>query len=229
MSLETCVVQEVWNGRVWAARPYGLVRDDGDFAVLWFPRGTRWKAPTTPPGRPREEDRGERLAQCALRGDWVFRDAVWDVDTLVLLREGDWHGLWVSWLPSGEHWGWYVNLQLPFRRTELGFETMDLVLDVIVDPDGTECWKDEDELETWVARGACEPELAERIRAEGERVLARAPWPTGWEEWRPDPAWNLPELPLGWDEPASARPRSRGSSRRAGRELPRSSERRFEA
>ncbi len=109
------------------------------------------------------------------------------MDTLVLLREGDWHALWVSWLPSGEHWGWYVNLQLPFRRTELGFETMDLVLDLIVDPDGSWRWKDEDELETWVARGVCEPELAERIRAEGESVLARAPWPTGWEEWRPDP------------------------------------------
>ena len=30
MSLETCVVQEVWNGKVWAARPYRLVRDDGE-------------------------------------------------------------------------------------------------------------------------------------------------------------------------------------------------------
>ena len=36
-------------------------------------------------------------------------------------------------------------------------------------------------------------------RAEGESVLARAPWPTGWEKWRPDPAWELPELPDGWD------------------------------
>jgi predicted RNA-binding protein associated with RNAse of E/G family len=92
-----------------------------------------------------------------------------------------------------------VNLQRPFRRTELGFETMDLVLDLIVDPDGSWRWKDEDELATWVARGVFEPELAERIRAEGESVLARAPWPTGWEKWRPDPAWELPELPDGWD------------------------------
>ena len=171
----------------------------GRLRRLWFPRGTAWKAPTTPPHLPRAADRGERLAHCALSGDWVFRDAEWDVDTLVLLREGAWHALWVSWLPSGEHWGWYVNLQLPFRRTELGFETMDLVLDLIVDPDGSWRWKDEDELATWVARGVFEPELAERIRAEGESVLARAPWPTGWEKWRPDPAWELPELPDGWD------------------------------
>jgi hypothetical protein len=204
MSVETCVVQEVWRGRVWAARPHRLVRDDGDSAVLWFPRGTRWKAPTTTPGRVREENRGERLAQCALRGDWVFRDAVWDVDTLVLLREGAWHAVWVSWLPSGEHWGWYVNLQRPFRRTALGFETMDLVLDLIVDPDRSWRWKDEDELETWVARGVCEPQLAERIRAEGLEVAGRAerdepPFSEPWPDWRPDPGWELPMLPDGWD------------------------------
>jgi hypothetical protein len=200
MLVETRVVQEIWEGRVWAARPMHVVRDEGDLAALWFPRGTRWKAPTAPPERPREADRGKRLAECAIRGDWVLRDAEWDVDTLVLMREEDWHALWVSWLPSGDHWGWYVNLQRPFRRTELGFETMDLVLDLIVDPDRSWRWKDEDELETWVARGVCTPELAKRIRAEGESVLARSPWPTGWEEWRPDPSWALPELPEGWDE-----------------------------
>ena len=48
---------------------------------------------------------------------------------------------------------------------------------------------------------------ARRVRARAGRAnprgrrerLARAPWPTGWEKWRPDPAWELPELPDGWD------------------------------
>ena len=195
----TLVRQEIWNERVWAARPLHVVRDDPDGLALWFPRGTRWKAPITPPSRPREADRGERLAQCALRGDWIFRDVEWDVDTLVLARAGAWHELWVSWLPNGEHWGWYVNLQLPLRRAALGYTTMDLVLDLIVDPDGSWRWKDEDELETWVARGVCTPEMAERIRREGEAVLADPPWPTGWEDWRCHRDWTLPELPSGWD------------------------------
>ena len=203
---ETAVVQELWDGRVWAARPVRVVRDEGAFAALWFPRGTRWKAPTTPEGLSSPEDRGERLAQCALRGEWAFRDAEWDVDTLKLFFEDAWHAVWVSWLPTGEHWGWYVNLQRPFRRTPLGFETMDLVLDVIVDPDRTWRWKDEDELATWVARGACAPELAARLRAEGLAVARRAerdqpPFCWDWPRWRPDPAWELPELPEGWDRP----------------------------
>jgi hypothetical protein len=201
---DAALVQEVWRGRVWGARPMRVVRDDGDFVALWFPRGARWKAPTTPPGLPREKDRGERLATCALRGEWAFRDAVWDVDTLVLVREGDWHAVWVSWLPDARPYGWYVNLQRPIRRTERGFETMDLVLDLIVDLDRSWRWKDEEELETWVERGVCERKLAERIRREGLEVARRAerdepPFSEEWHAWRPDPAWEVPALPEGWD------------------------------
>jgi hypothetical protein len=43
-----------------------------------------------------------------------------------------------------------VNLQEPFRRSQFGFETMDLALDVIVEADRSWRWKDEDELETFV-------------------------------------------------------------------------------
>ncbi len=198
------MLQEVWQDRVWAARPMRVVSDYGDRVALWFPRGTRWKAPTTPPSRPREENRGERLAACAAAGDWVFRDSTWDVSILSLMREGDWHAIWVSWLPDGTHWGWYVNLQRPFTRTELGFETMDLALDVIVDPDRTWRWKDEDELQTFVERDVFEEEIAERVRDEGLRVIARAernepPFSEPWPDWRPDPAWTMPELPKGWD------------------------------
>jgi len=201
---ETIVLQEVWRDRVWAARPMRVVRDEGDFVALWMPRGTRWKAPTTPPTREHNGDRGMRLAECAALGDWVFRDTEWDVSILSLMREGDWHALRVSWLPSGEHFGWYVNLQEPFRRTELGFETMDLALDVVIEPDRTWRWKDEDELDVFVERGLFDRAIAERIRAEGLDVVSRAerdepPFCEPWPEWRPDPSWGLPELPEDWD------------------------------
>ena len=202
---ETVLLQEVWNERVWAARPVRVVRDDGDFVALWFPKGTRWKAPTTPPTRPSEPTRGERLASALVRSDWVFTDAEWELSTLVLMREGAWHALWVSWLDDGEQWGWYVNLQLPYRRTERGFETMDLMLDVTIELDGTWRWKDEDELEVFVERGVFDEALAERLRADGLRVARRAerkegPFAEQWATWRPDPSLPFPELPVGWDE-----------------------------
>ena len=205
---ETIVVQEVWRDRVWAARPMTVVHDGGDVLQLWFPKGTRWKAPTTPPHRAREANRGVRLATCAKRRDWVFRDLEWDTDTLSLTRAGDWHSIWVGW-PDGcgkwSEWGWYVNLQRPFRRTPLGIETMDLALDVLIDPDRSSWrWKDEDELETFVEHGVFDQELVRRVREEGLRVAERArlnepPFCEPWrEEWRPDPTWEPPELVEGW-------------------------------
>jgi Protein of unknown function (DUF402) len=199
------VLQEVWRDRVWAARPVRVVRDREGLVALWFPRRTWWKAPTTPPEREPERTRRERLANAAQHRDWVFRDAKWDVDTLMLVREGDWHGIWVSWLPTGEPWGWYVNLQEPVRRTPIGFSTMDLMLDVIVELDRSWRWKDEDELALFVGRGLLDEAVAERVRAEGLEVARRAeadepPFSQPWHEWRPPPTWTLPELRPDWDE-----------------------------
>jgi predicted RNA-binding protein associated with RNAse of E/G family len=201
---DTIVLQEVLGDRVWGARPMTVVRDDGDFLVLWFPRGTVWKAHATPPHRVRGENRGERMAACASLGDWVFQDSVWDVDTLSLTRAGDWHSVWVSWPRDGREWGWYVNLQQPFRRTALGIETMDLMLDVIIARDRTWRWKDEDELDEFVTRGVFDDRLVARIRAEGERVIHRAlrdepPFNEPWRDWRANTSWTIPTLPEGWD------------------------------
>lgn len=90
----------------------------------------------------------------------------------------------------------HVNLQDPFRLDEHGYATEDHALDVVVEPDGSWRWKDEDELADAVRAGRVDEAAA---RAEGERVLAEAPFPTGWEGYRPDPDWPVPELPAGWD------------------------------
>ena len=201
---ETVVLHEVWSERVWAARPMRVVRDEPELVALWFPRGTRWRAPIDDPEREWNGDRGRRLAECAARRSWRFRELEWDVDTVSLMRPGEWHALWVSWRPDGEPSDWYVNLQLPFRRTALGFETMDLMLDLIVELDRSWRWKDEDELETFVERGVFERDLPERLREEGLRVARQAerdepPFCDGWHSWRPEPGWEVPDLRSGWE------------------------------
>ena len=183
-----------------------VVRDEGDLVALWFPIGTRWKQPTTPPTRPRPPSRGERLASALALGDWVFKDAAWDVSTLSVMRAHEWHALWASWRSDGTHWGWYVNLQRPFERTRLGFQTMDLVLDVIIDVDHSWHWKDEDELELFLERGLLDAETAVRIREEGLRIARCAernepPFNESPPRWHPDPSWTPPKLVDGWDEP----------------------------
>jgi hypothetical protein len=41
-------------------------------------------------------------------------------------------------------------------------------------------------------------EQAAAFRAEGERVIAEWPFPTGWEDWRADPSWPVPSVPGRW-------------------------------
>ena len=94
-----------------------------------------------------------------------------------------------------------MNLQEPLRRSRLGFDTRDQVLDIVVEPDLSWRWKDEDELAHAVERRVFSSGEAGAIRAEGERVVRRLPElvPTGWENWQPDPGWDLPALPADWD------------------------------
>jgi len=181
-----------------------VVFDHGDSLALWFPWGTPWKAPTTPRWRHRQETRGERLAECLALREWVLVDREWDVSTLCLFEAHAAHAVWVSWLPNGDHFGWYVNLQEPFVRTDHALQTMDLMLDIVVSPDRSWRWKDEDELAAFVARGVFDEAKAEGVRSEGLRVLDRLetnqpPFCDPWPEWRPHPAWDAPRLPSGWN------------------------------
>jgi len=96
-----------------------------------------------------------------------------------------------------------VNLEDSWRKTSLGYDTTDHLLDIWVDPDRTWRWKDEDHLVEAVEVGLFTSEKAEAIRAEGERAIERieawsAPFDEGWETWTPPPGWTLPQIPDGW-------------------------------
>jgi Protein of unknown function (DUF402) len=178
-------------GKVRHASPRRVVQDKDDHVVLHLPVGTHSKVPVWD-GRP-------------IRGqadrDWEMRDHSWHTSSqLTLIPPGRAHSIELFWHgETGEFTGWYINLQEPIRRSRLGFDTDDLILDIRVQPNGSWQWKDEDELEEAVELGRFTGDEARAIRAEGERVIAERPWPTGWEDWRPDPSWGMPELPAGWD------------------------------
>ena len=191
------LLREVHRGRVWAARPATIVRDTPDLAVAYVAPGMRWKRPVHPV-------HGERLRMPA--SEWALEDATWTrARMLHLMAPGQAHAIHLWWLtPDWRFGGWYVNLQEPIRRTPLGFDYMDHMLDIVIEPDLSWRWKDEDELEAAVSDHLVTPDWAREVRREGERVIARlearqAPFCSGWEDWRPDPDWPVPELPVGWD------------------------------
>jgi hypothetical protein len=205
ISGETIVLQEIWREKLWAARPLTVVDDSEDRLVLWCPRGTIRKVPGTPPERRRPATRTDHVREALSRCDWVLEDHQWDVSTLWLLEHQAWHAVWVSFLPDGRHLGWYVNLQEPYRRTERGIQAMDLMLDIVVSPDRSWHWKDEDEFETMVAAGLYSEATRSAVREEAASVIRRiencsAPFDEPWPEWRPPIAWDVPVLPNGWDQ-----------------------------
>lgn len=113
-------------------------------------------------------------------------------------RAGLRHSVEVYWSEDWRLLGWYVNLQTPVVVNGRFVDTQDCVLDIVVQPDGTWAWKDEDELEQALELGVLDEREAAELRAEGERVVAARPWPTGWEEWRPPAAWGPLGLPRDW-------------------------------
>lgn len=191
--LKPALLRYVYAGRVRWAMPHLVVEETPELAVLCVRPGTRGR-------RPRRSFIDDPSQLRTLRWDHV--EHVWHgTHALRLLRPGDAHCVSLFW--AEDDWafrGWYVNLQAPYVRSGLGFDTRDHALDVVVEPGGRWRWKDEDHLELATRLGAFTPEEAFAIRAEGERVLAAWPFPTGWEDWRPDPTWPTPILPRAWNE-----------------------------
>ncbi len=127
--------------------------------------------------------------------DWVWEDT----HVLRFMGPGEAHTVEVWWDTDWSHLGWYVNLQAPLDVNGRFFDTTDWALDIVVGPDGSWRWKDEDDLAEAVALGVFVEHSVTEVRAEGERVIAARPWPTGWEDWRPPGEWHPLTLPDGWD------------------------------
>jgi hypothetical protein len=127
-------------------------------------------------------------------------ELVWSrTQRLRFVREGAGHTVELFWDEDWGFLGWYVNLQAPLVVRGDRFNTTDLELDIAVRPDGTWEWKDEGGFAEMQQLGILDADAAAAVRAEGERVVAERPWPTGWEEWRPPSHWEPLELPEDWD------------------------------
>ncbi|MGE3073467.1 MAG: DUF402 domain-containing protein [Dehalococcoidia bacterium] len=136
-------------------------------------------------------------------GDWELISSRWDRwHTLFLIVPGEWRATWVRWSPSWDFMGWYVNLQEPLWRTRWGFDIRDLQLDIVVAPDGTWHWKDEDEFERSIAFGLFSKRHAKRVRRTANdslEAISGNKWPfiDSLKDWRPNPEWSVPQLPRG--------------------------------
>jgi hypothetical protein len=128
-------------------------------------------------------------------------------ELLVVYRPGDPYSFWWAWDAATWELSWrYINLEDPWQRTSIGFDSHDRDLDLdAMGTDGEWRWKDEDEVAWRVANGQYTQAVADEVRATGERALEQVlrrvpPLDRPWAEWRPDRSWAMPTLAPDWKE-----------------------------
>jgi Protein of unknown function (DUF402) len=192
---QAIVRREILHGRPWLATMVFVVSDEPDLLVSYLPEGSPFGFP---------------------EGDWPTPDglhpwhgrAAWQGHgVLMLQRPADRYAVWHFWEEPGRWFaGWYLNLQEPFRRTAVGYDTQDLELDIWIPAGNGGAWsfKDDDALEERVREGRFTTDEVGDIRAEGARIGALLDggcrwWDEAWSRWQPPPDWTAPSLPEGWD------------------------------
>jgi hypothetical protein len=181
-------------------RPVTVVRDTEDLLAVWMAPGTECVKPVLADGTRLHE---QPLATRYTAPRTVIRDRWFGTGVLKLARPGEPWSVWLFWEPGWHFKNWYVNLEEPLARWDGGVDSEDHFLDISVLPDRSWHWLDEDEFAEAQRVGLMGSEKAARVRAAGLAALEVVgawgpPFSDGWEEWRPDPAWRVPELPGDW-------------------------------
>jgi len=134
---EVILRREVLNdGRSWAEWPVIVVRDNPGLLATYIATGAPFRFPPGPWPSPDG------------RHPWAGKERWHGNGVLMLQRPGEAHAIWIFWQGASRAFhGWYINLQEPFRRTPLGYDTQDLELDIWVPAEGPWEWKDDELLE----------------------------------------------------------------------------------
>ena len=185
--------------RVHICRPVTVVQDTEELLAVWMAPGTECVKPVLADGTPVHQ---EPLATRYTAPRTIARSRWFGAGVLKLARPGR---AVVGVAVLGARLAvqnWYVNLEEPRARWAGGVDSEDHFLDISVHPDRSWRWLDEDEFAQAQRVGLMDAEKAARVREAGQAAVEvirawGAPFCDGWEHWRPDPAWRVPELPGG--------------------------------
>ena len=200
---DTVVWRGIYRNRVWHAVPTTVVRATTDELVLVLTPGTPCMA---------EEDyaRGKKNGKRRWdfrHEDWKLENFTWHNNRLLYILEPEkFYSPILFWdHETNRFLCYYINFQLPFRRSHCAIDTLDLDLDLIIYPDFSYKWKDVDDYEKGIEMRVILPEWVDQIEAAKMEVLDKLekrqyPFDGSWLDWMPAPTWSPPKLPENWDK-----------------------------
>ncbi len=207
------LVRRHWRGgRVTLVQVVRVAADDEHGLRLWLPDGSPYWRLVAEGGTGHGEatpDQG-RIARLA-RNRWTGSDV------MIWMPEHKPYSVFWFW-SDGMFSGWHANLEEPYVRWAdrgcAGVDTADQALDVIVRPDHSWRWKDEDDFHARTGHPVYWTQAqAAQIRATGDGLVKLAeagefPFDGTWCGFRPDASWTIPALPPGHDRPRAIAPRA---------------------
>src|SRR5687768_15073890 len=139
--------------------------------------------------------------------DWKLENYAWRTNRLLILLELDtYYSTMYFWrADSNDFLLYYINFQLPFQRSHCGIDTLDMDLDLIINPDFSFRWKDEDDYQKAIDHEVIMPEWTQAIEIAKNEIFNKLekrqyPYDGSWLNWMPDPNWLPPKLPENWDK-----------------------------
>jgi len=197
----------VWRGiyrnKVWHAQTVIVVKDTPEEIAMALLPGAECVAPEGY----LDGKAGDKRRWNFKEKDWEKQNYLWRTNRLLLLLEPrEYYSTIYFWNnESNEFLCYYINFQLPFQRSHCGVDTLDLDLDLIINPDFSYEWKDEDDYQKAIDNGVIIPEWTREIDVAKTEVLAKLekrqyPYDGSWLNWWPDPDWLPPKLPENWDK-----------------------------
>jgi hypothetical protein len=133
----------IYRNQVWHAQTVIVVKDTPEEIVMALLPGAECIAPE---GYLDGKDEDKRRWNFKEK-DWERQNYLWRTNRLLLLFEPqNYYSTMYFWDDdSNEFLCYYINFQLPFQRAHCGVETLDLDLDLVISPDFSYEWKDEDD------------------------------------------------------------------------------------
>jgi hypothetical protein len=201
---ESCALRGIVNNQVWLAQSVIVVKDSRARTILLLLPGAQCAYPEGYWHWGKDLSRGTRWQE-ARKDGFPIREFAWKTSrVLMFLEPGKYYSCWLFWDHASDQFNcYYINYQLPFRRSHCGFDSLDLDLDIVVDLQYNWRWKDEEQYQEGIRDGGIKSEWAEKIERSHPDVFdridrRRPPLDGTWLPWRPDPAWNPPGLPENW-------------------------------